>query len=141
MAAPWVASHNAVTMLRRLLLSACALCAAVPAFAQTHFHHAHLNSVDPAAAIEFYTTHLSGEKATFNGKAAVWTQKSWLLFTKVKQAPPSEIISPLFHIGWGAEDMKAEFERQITLGTTFQTVLTDGVELFGAGTRDRNFFM
>ena len=66
---------------------------------------------------------------------------SWLLFNKVKQPPPYEVVSPLFHIGWGAEDMKAEFERQIELGTTFQTVLTDGVELFGAGTRDRNFFM
>ena len=71
----------------------------------------------------------------------MWTQKSWLLFNKVKQPPPYEVVSPLFHIGWGAEDMKAEFERQIKLGTTFQTVLTDGVELFGAGTRDRNFFM
>ena len=110
------------------------------AFGQTHFHHAHLNSTDPAAAIDFYTTHLSGEKATFDGRDAVWTQK-WLLFTKVKQAPPSEVVSALFHIGWGAEDMKAEFERQMKLGTTFQTVLTDGVELFGVGTRDRNFFM
>src|SRR6185436_13264849 len=128
-------------MLRRLLLAAWALGAAAPALAQTHFHHAHLNSTDPAAAIDFYTTHLSGEKATFDGRDAVWTQKSWLLFTKVKQAPPHDIVSPLFHIGWGAEDMKAEFERQMKLGTTFQTVLTDGVELFGAGTRDRNFFM
>jgi len=109
--------------------------------AQTHFHHVHLNSTDPKAAIEFYTTHLSGEKATFDGADAVWTQKSWLLFNKVKEPPPYEVVSPLFHIGWGAEDMKAEFERQIKLGTTFQTVLTDGVELFGAGTRDRNFFM
>src|SRR3954463_8750561 len=80
------------------------------AAAQTHFHHVHLNSTDPAAAIEFYTTHLSGEKGTFAGAPAVWTQASWLLFNKVKQAPPSEVISPLFHIGWGAEDMKAEFE-------------------------------
>ena len=128
-------------MLRRLLAAAWLLGAASPSFAQTHFHHAHLNSVDPAAAIDFYTTHLSGEKATFHGKPAVWTQQSWLLFTKVRQAAPSEVISPLFHIGWGAEDMKAEFERQMKLGTTFQTVLTDGVELFGAGTRDRNFFM
>jgi catechol 2,3-dioxygenase-like lactoylglutathione lyase family enzyme len=117
------------------------VCLAGPALAQTHFHHAHLNSTDPAKAIDFYTTHLSGEKSTFDGKDAVWTQKSWLLFSKVKQAPPHETVSPLFHIGWGAEDMKAEFERQIRLGTTFQTVLTDGVELFGAGTRDRNFFM
>jgi catechol 2,3-dioxygenase-like lactoylglutathione lyase family enzyme len=108
---------------------------------ETHFHHVHLNSTDPAAAIQFYTEHLSGERATFGGAGAVWTQKSWLLFNKVKQPPPPEIVSPLFHIGWGAEDMKAEFERQIKLGTTFQTVLTDGVELFGTGTRDRNFFM
>ena len=135
------AVDNAATMLRRILFAACALGAAAPSLAQTHFHHAHLNSTDPAAAIDFYTTHLSGEKATFDGKDAVWTQKSWLLVTKVKQAPPSEIVSPLFHIGWGAEDVKAEFERQMKLGTTFQTVLTDGVELFGAGTRDRNFFM
>ena len=46
---------------------------ASPAFAQTHFHHVHLNSTDPKAAIEFYTTHLSGEKATFGGADAVWT--------------------------------------------------------------------
>jgi catechol 2,3-dioxygenase-like lactoylglutathione lyase family enzyme len=106
-------------MLNRLVLSVCLSCAvASPVFSQTHFHHVHLNSTDPRAAIEFYTTHLSGEKAAFDGADA-----------------------PLFHIGWGAEDMKAEFERQIKLGTTFQTVLTDGVELFGAGTRDRNFFM
>jgi catechol 2,3-dioxygenase-like lactoylglutathione lyase family enzyme len=128
-------------MSRPLVTALLVLCASAPAFAQTHFHHAHLNSVDPAAAIEFYTTHLSGERASFDDRDAVWTQKSWLLFTKVKQAPPSDIVSPLFHIGWGAEDMKAEFERQMKLGTTFQTVLTDGVELFGAGTRDRNFFM
>jgi inorganic pyrophosphatase len=129
-------------MIRRVFLPLFLLAAAaLPAAAQTHFHHVHLNSTDPRAAIEFYTTHLSGERASFDGADAVWTQKSWLLFNKVKKAPPSEIVSPLFHIGWGAEDMKAEFERQIKLGTTFQTVLTDGVELFGTGTRDRNFFM
>jgi catechol 2,3-dioxygenase-like lactoylglutathione lyase family enzyme len=115
--------------------------AAAAAAQQTHFHHVHLNSTDPAAAIDFYTSHLSGDRATFDGDPAVWTQASWLLFNKVKKAPPSDVVSPLFHIGWGAVDMKAEFERQMALGTTFQTVLTDGVELFGAGTRDRNFFM
>ena len=126
----------------RILLALCfSTVAAFPASAQTHFHHVHLNSTDPAAAITFYTTHLSGEKATFDGTDAVWTQASWLLFNKVKRPPPADAISPLFHIGWGAEDMKAEFVRQIQLGTTFQTVLTDGVELFGGGTRDRNFFM
>lgn len=124
-------------MTAKLLLAFLIPCA----IAQTHFHHVHLNSSDPAKAIEFFTEHLSAEKARFADADAVWTQKSWLLINKVKQPPPYEIVSSLFHIGWGAEDMKAEFERQIKLGTTFQTVLTDGVELFGAGTRDRNFFM
>jgi len=32
------------------------------AFAQTHFHHVHLNSSNPATAIEFFTQHLSGER-------------------------------------------------------------------------------
>jgi catechol 2,3-dioxygenase-like lactoylglutathione lyase family enzyme len=111
------------------------------AYAQTHFHHVHLNSADPARAIEFYTQHLLAEKTTFAGADAIRTQNSWILFNKVKQPPPHEVVSSLFHIGWGAEDMKAEFERQIRLGTTFQTALTDVVELFGAGARDRSFFM
>jgi catechol 2,3-dioxygenase-like lactoylglutathione lyase family enzyme len=130
-----------MTRLLPCLCALAALAATVDAQPQSHFHHVHLNSTDPASAIAFYTTHLSGDRARFNGKDAVWTQRSWLLFNRVKKAPPSEIVSPLFHIGWGAEDMKAEFVRQMQLGTTFQTVLTDGVELFGAGTRDRNFFM
>ncbi len=72
-------------MLNRLLLSLCLSAVfASSAFGQTHFHHAHLNSTDPEAAIDFYTTHLSGEKAAFGGTEAVWTQKSWLLFNKVK---------------------------------------------------------
>ena len=91
---PEEAGHNARTMLRRFLLAACALGAASPVLGQTHFHHAHLNSTDPAAAIEFYTTHLSGEKAKFDGKDAVWTQKSWLLFAKVKLTPRKQNFGP-----------------------------------------------
>jgi hypothetical protein len=36
----------------------------------------------------------------------VWTQKLWPLFDKVKQPPPGEVVSPLFHIGWGAEGLE-----------------------------------
>jgi hypothetical protein len=38
------------------------LALAGPVSVQTRFHHVHLNSVDPRAAIEFYMSHLSGEK-------------------------------------------------------------------------------
>ncbi len=90
-----------------------------------HFHHLHLNSVDPAAAIESYTSRFDCEKASFEGSGAVWAQKSWLLFTKVAGAPPWELNSAIWHFGWGAEDMKAAYQKQLEMGTKFFTPLTD----------------
>jgi len=94
----------------------------IPALAQeppkAHFHHIHLNSTDPAAAIDFYT-----RKFEFD--------KSRILFTKVKDAPPSEIVSAIWHFGWGAEDMPATYKRQIDSGTKFETPITDISDLAG----------
>ena len=68
-----------------LFLLALSTASAQPA----HFHHLHLNTTDPAAAIDFYTSKFDCEKARFGGLMdAVWAQKSWLLFTKVDQPPP-----------------------------------------------------
>ena len=92
---------------------------------QAHFHHVHLNSTDPAAAADFYAKHFDCEKADFQGAPAIWAQKSWLLFNKVDAPPPADVISGIWHIGWGAEDMKAEYQRQLDLGAQFQTPLTD----------------
>jgi catechol 2,3-dioxygenase-like lactoylglutathione lyase family enzyme len=63
---------------------------------KAHFHHIHLNTTDPAAAIDFYT-----RKFDFDG--------SRILFTQVKAAPPSDIVSAIWHFGWGAEDMPATY--------------------------------
>jgi catechol 2,3-dioxygenase-like lactoylglutathione lyase family enzyme len=91
-----------------------------------HFHHVHINTTDPAKAIEFYTGKFDCEKAKFAGKLdAVWAQKSWLLFQKVAEAPPWDLVSAIWHIGWGAEDMKAAYQKQLDLGTKFFTPLTD----------------
>jgi catechol 2,3-dioxygenase-like lactoylglutathione lyase family enzyme len=95
-----------------------------------HFHHLHLNSTDPAAAISFYTAKFDCEKARFAGLIdAVWTQNSWLLFTKVPEAPPWELTSSIWHFGWGAEDMKVTYQKQVDSGTKFFTPLTDISEL------------
>jgi hypothetical protein len=68
---------------------------------RARYHHTHFNSVDPSAPIDFYTTHFNGEKAKFaNTMDAVRTGKSWLLFDKVPQPPPSEIVAAIYHIGW-----------------------------------------
>lgn len=100
--------------------------------ALTHFHHVHINSVDPKASIEFYTTKFDSEKAKFAGLAeAVWAQKSWLLFSKVAAPAPSDTVSTIWHIGWGAEDMPATYQKQLDAGTKFQTPLTDISALAG----------
>ena len=110
--------------------------ACAPLFAQTltdaHFHHLHLNSTDPKAAIEFYTSKFDAEKARFAGVMdAVWTQKSWILFSKVAAAPPSDVLSTIWHFGWGAEDMKATYEKQVASGTKFATPITDISDIGG----------
>lgn len=115
-----------------------------PLFAQTvasaHFHHLHLNSTDPQAAIEFYTSKFDAEKASFKGLTdAVWTQKSWILIQKVAAAPPSEVVSTIWHFGWGAENMKETYQKQLDSGTKFATPLTD-ISDIGGGTQMGRFF-
>jgi catechol 2,3-dioxygenase-like lactoylglutathione lyase family enzyme len=96
-----------------------------------HFHHLHLNTTDSAAAIDFYTSKFDCEKGKFVGlQPAVWAQKSWLLFHTVKEAPPWELTSAIWHFGWGAEDMKGTYQKQRDLKTKFFTPLTY-VPLFG----------
>ena len=108
---------------------------------QVHFHHLHLNATDPAAAIDFYTSRFDAEKAKFAGAVdAVWAQKSWILFTKVNAAPPSAIFSTIWHFGWGAEDMQKEYQRQLDLGTKFQTPITDISDIGGGNARGLFFY-
>ncbi|MDX1979798.1 MAG: hypothetical protein SFV51_05995 [Bryobacteraceae bacterium] len=104
---------------------AISLLLASAASAETGLHHVHLNAVDPAAAVKFYTSRFDCEQALYRGEPAVWAQKSWLLFHKVDAGPPRETDSAIWHIGWGAEDMPAEYRRQTAMGTPFHTPLTD----------------
>jgi catechol 2,3-dioxygenase-like lactoylglutathione lyase family enzyme len=106
-----------------------------------HFHHLMLNTTDPQRALEFYTSRFDCERAKFNGQDAVWAQKSCILFNKVKTPPPAELTSAIWHFGWGAEDMKAEYERQLKLGTKFYTPLTDISDIGGnANARPGSFY-
>lgn len=90
------------------------------------FHHVAMNVTDAAAAIEFLTKRFDCEPGKFaTYEDAVWTQKSWILFTKVAAPPPYEIVSTIWHMGWSAEDMPAAYQKQIDMGTPFQTPLTD----------------
>jgi catechol 2,3-dioxygenase-like lactoylglutathione lyase family enzyme len=102
------------------------------ALTTAHFHHVHLNTTDPASAINFYASKFDCEKGRFAGVMdAVWAQKSWLLFNKVNTPPPWELTSAIWHIGWGAEDMNATYQKQLDSGTKFFTPLSDISDLAG----------
>ena len=116
----------------KLLLLVVATFAAASAQTSARFHHVAVNVTDPQAAIDFYVKRFDCERAKFNGKEnAVWTRKSWIFLNKVKADPPHEIQSAIWHIGWGAEDMKKEYRRQLDLDTAFATPLTDISKLAG----------
>jgi catechol 2,3-dioxygenase-like lactoylglutathione lyase family enzyme len=99
-----------------------------------------LNTTDPAGAIKFYTSKFDCEAARFANENSVWAQQSWLLFNKVKSAPPWELTSSIWHFGWGAEDMSATYQKQVELGTKFFTPLTDISDIAGATARGRFFY-
>jgi len=113
------------------------------AIAPAHFHHLHLNVTDPAANINFYTSKFDCEKGKFAGLLdGVWAQKSWMLFTKVSSPPVWDLNSAIWHFGWGAEDMKATYQKQLDSGTKFFTPLTDISDIGGgpAGATGRFFY-
>ena len=112
-----------------------------PLVAGAHWHHFHFNSTDPNAAIEYYTKHFDAKRARFAGLSdAVWTQKSWLLFTKVNAKPSTAHDTAIWHVGWGAPDPKGEFQRQKELGNKFFQPLTDISTGLG-GAPDRFYYM
>jgi catechol 2,3-dioxygenase-like lactoylglutathione lyase family enzyme len=90
------------------------------------FHHLHLLTSDPAAAIAFYTKHFAAKKVQYVDLTdAIWTGDSWLLFTQQATPPKAELTSTLQHFGWGAPDMPREYERQVARGASIHTSLRD----------------
>ena len=85
------------------------------------FHHLHLNSVNPAAAIEFYTRAFpSTSKATFAGQPALASPNNVLvLFNKVSTPPATQPHTAFWHFGWHVRDVRDARDRfveeQVTL--------------------------
>jgi catechol 2,3-dioxygenase-like lactoylglutathione lyase family enzyme len=76
------------------------------------FHHLHLNSVDPEAAIDFYTRLFSTtSKASWGGFPALASPNDVLvLFTRVAKAPPTSPQTAIWHFGWHVPDSRATLE-------------------------------
>ena len=76
------------------------------------FHHIHLNSVDPDAAIGFYTRQFaSAAKGSWGGFAALKSPNDVLvLFTKVDKPPAMTPQSAIWHFGWHVTDARRSLE-------------------------------
>jgi catechol 2,3-dioxygenase-like lactoylglutathione lyase family enzyme len=73
------------------------------------FHHLHLNSCDPEAAIAFYTKQFPSTAPTrWGGLQALQSPTDVLiLFTKVATAPVTEPQTAIWHFGWHVPDTQA----------------------------------
>ena len=97
--------------------------AQAPAIEPLHFHHVHLNSVDPKAAAAYYPKPfaLSATATTFNGFEAVKTGNIFILFTKVAATPQNELTGPqtsVWHFGWNTPNSRQYNEKFRAMGLT-----------------------
>jgi catechol 2,3-dioxygenase-like lactoylglutathione lyase family enzyme len=76
------------------------------------FHHLHLNSTEPDAAIDFYTRQFpSTEKQKWGGFPALKSPNEiMVLFTQVDTPPVSEPQSAIWHFGWHVTDSRRTLE-------------------------------
>lgn len=77
------------------------------------FHHLHLNSVDPDAAIAFYAERFaSTARADWNGIPALRSPTNVLvLFARVEAPPPTSPPTAFWHFGWHVQDTRATRDR------------------------------
>jgi catechol 2,3-dioxygenase-like lactoylglutathione lyase family enzyme len=76
------------------------------------FHHLHLNSIDPDAAIDFYVRQFpTSAKGQWGGHPALLAPNDcMILFNKVDTPPVSEPQSAIWHFGWHVPDARATLE-------------------------------
>jgi hypothetical protein len=79
-----------------------------PDAAYTQFHHLHLNSVDPDAAIGFYTRQFPNTAAGrwAGHKALLSPHNIMILFNRVELPPPVSPPSAIWHFGWHVTDVR-----------------------------------
>jgi catechol 2,3-dioxygenase-like lactoylglutathione lyase family enzyme len=76
------------------------------------FHHLHLNSVDPDAAIAFYVEQFpTSAKSSWSGFPALAAPNNVLmLFTRVATAAPTSPQTALWHFGWHVTDTRKSLD-------------------------------
>jgi catechol 2,3-dioxygenase-like lactoylglutathione lyase family enzyme len=90
------------------------------------FHHLHLNSMHPDAAIAFYAKEFpSTSKSTWGGLPALKSPNNVLvLFTKVDQPPATQPQTAVWHFGWHVQNERATMARLRADGVTLLPLYT-----------------
>ena len=98
------------------------------------FHHLHLNSINPEAAIEFYVKAFpSTSKGTFAGQPALRSPNNvWVLFNKIAAPPATQPQTAFWHFGWHVTDVRATLDRYLKQNITLVPLYTGSGE--GTGT-------
>ena len=96
------------------------------------FHHLHLNSVNPDAAIDFYVSAFPAtSRTTFAGQPALRSPNNVLvLFTTVTTPPATQPHTAFWHFGWHVTDVRAARDRFLKQNITLLPLYTGA----GAGT-------
>jgi catechol 2,3-dioxygenase-like lactoylglutathione lyase family enzyme len=90
------------------------------------FHHLHLNSTNPDAAIAFYVKAFpSTSKSTWGGFPALGSPTDVLvLFSKVDQPPATQPQTAIWHFGWHVTNERQTLERLRRDGVTLLPLYT-----------------
>ena len=105
---------------------------AQPSLATPGFHHLHLNSVNPEAAIEFYTKAFpSTSRTRFAGQPALRSPNNVLvLFNRVATPPATQPQTAFWHFGWHVTNVRETLDRFFKQNVTLVPLYTGD----GAGT-------
>src|SRR5471030_822012 len=90
------------------------------------FHHLHLNSTNPEAAIAFYTKEFSStSKTTWGGMPALKSPNNVLvLFTRVDMPPATQPQTAFWHFGWHVTSERTTMARLRADGVTLLPLYT-----------------
>ena len=89
------------------------------------FHHLHLNSTNPDAAIDFYVKNFpSTSRSTWGGMPALKAGNVYILFNKVKAPPALMPQTAIWHFGWHVTDERASLKRFQEIGTKLLPLYT-----------------
>lgn len=88
---------------------------------EAHFHHVHINAVDPVESVAFYEKILGAVEIDYAGRSkGLFVERSFILFDQVDAPAPSALTSALWHIGWGGIDGPNEAVWLKSQGVRFQ---------------------